>query len=155
MTAFSTTLLLAEHSKGHGVLSCRRPAARSQPQVSLSVWTSAFSPPLLSAPPPLPVFIPTLRVDVHENKEKNLVSATIQLPGVNRENVSVDIHNNLLTVSGESKSESGSSTSWYLLRERHFGLFSRSFPVPEDVKVRGHGFFTLRIYPTLPIALCS
>ncbi|KAM5541352.1 hypothetical protein V8D89_004906 [Ganoderma adspersum] len=74
------------------------------------------------------------RVDVREDKEKNLVSATFELPGMNRENVPVDVHNNLLTVSGESKSESESNDSWYLLRERHFGRFSRTFPVPEGVK---------------------
>ncbi|KAM5541339.1 hypothetical protein V8D89_004893 [Ganoderma adspersum] len=73
-------------------------------------------------------------IDVREDKEENLVSATFELPGVNRENVSVDVHNDLLTFSGESKSESGSDDSWYLLRERHFGRFSRSFPVHEGVK---------------------
>ncbi|KAM5541346.1 hypothetical protein V8D89_004900 [Ganoderma adspersum] len=74
------------------------------------------------------------RIDVHEDKEKNLVTATIELPGLNKENVSIDVHNNLLTVSGESKFESDTNENGYLLRERHFGRFSRSVPVPEGVK---------------------
>ena len=65
------------------------------------------------------------------------MSAAFELPGVNKENVSVDVHNNPLTVSGESKSESENNGSWYLLRECHFGRFSRTFPVPEGVKVCG------------------
>lgn len=68
------------------------------------------------------------RVNVREDKEKNLVSATFELPSV---------RDNLLTVSGESKSDSESDGSWYLIRGRHFGRFSRSFPVPEGVKVCG------------------
>ncbi|KAM5541337.1 hypothetical protein V8D89_004891 [Ganoderma adspersum] len=74
------------------------------------------------------------RIDVHEDKEKNLVTATFELPGLNKENVSIDVHNNLLTVSGESKFESDSNENGYLLRERRFGRFSRSVPVPEGVK---------------------
>ena len=75
------------------------------------------------------------RIDVHEDKEKNLVTATFELPGLNKENVSIDVHNNLLTVSGESKFESDSNENGYLFQERRFGRFSRSVPVPEGVKV--------------------
>ena len=75
------------------------------------------------------------RVDVHEDKDKNLVTAAFELPGVNKENVSIDVHNNLLTVSGESKFESDRDENGYVVRERRFGRFSRSLPVPEGVKV--------------------
>ncbi|KAI1783582.1 HSP20-like chaperone [Ganoderma leucocontextum] len=74
------------------------------------------------------------RVDVHEDKDKNLVTATFELPGVNKENVSIDVHNNVLTVSGESKFESDHDENGYLVRERRFGRFSRSLPVPEGIK---------------------
>ena len=86
---------------------------------------------------PYPVLTENLRVGVREDKEKNLVSAAFELPGVNKENVSVDVHDSLLTVSGDSKSESGSNSRWYLLRQGHFGGFLRSIRVPEGVKVRG------------------
>ena len=63
------------------------------------------------------------------------MTATFELPGLNKENVSIDVHNNVLTVSGESKFESDSNENGYLLRERRFGRFSRSVPVPEGIKV--------------------
>nr|VWO99673.1 Putative secretion system protein [Ganoderma boninense] len=74
------------------------------------------------------------RVDVHEDKDKNLVTAAFELPGVNKDNVSIDVHNNVLTVSGESKFESDRDENGYVVRERRFGRFSRSLPVPEGVK---------------------
>ncbi|EJF58064.1 HSP20-like chaperone [Dichomitus squalens LYAD-421 SS1] len=74
------------------------------------------------------------RVDVHEDKEKNLVTATFELPGLTKENVNIDVQNNVLTVSGESKFESNSDDNGYVLRERRFGRFSRSVPVPEGIQ---------------------
>ena len=70
------------------------------------------------------------------------MTATFELPGLNKENLSIDIHNNVLTVSGESKFESDSNENGYLLRERRFGRFSRSVHVPEGVKVC--------LFPSLP-----
>ncbi|TBU25115.1 HSP20-like chaperone [Dichomitus squalens] len=74
------------------------------------------------------------RVDVHEDKEKNVVTATFELPGINKENVSIDVQDNLLTVSGETKFESNRDENGYVVRERRFGRFSRSLPVPQGVK---------------------
>ncbi|KAI0658875.1 HSP20-like chaperone [Cubamyces menziesii] len=74
------------------------------------------------------------RVDVHEDKEKNLVTATFELPGINKQDVSIDLRNNVLTVSGESKAESEKSENGYVVRERRYGRFVRSLPVPEGVK---------------------
>ena len=42
-------------------------------------------------------------MDVHEENEKNIVTATFELPGLTKENVKIDVHNNVLTVSSESK----------------------------------------------------
>ncbi|KAI0634915.1 HSP20-like chaperone [Trametes polyzona] len=74
------------------------------------------------------------RIDVHEDKEKNLVSATFELPGINKQDVNIDLRNNVLTVSGESKAESEKQENGYVVRERRFGRFARSLPVPEGVK---------------------
>ncbi|OSD07691.1 HSP20-like chaperone [Trametes coccinea BRFM310] len=74
------------------------------------------------------------RVDVHEDKEKNLVTATFELPGINKQNVNIDLRNNVLTVSGESKDESEKQENGYVVRERRFGRFARSLPVPEGIK---------------------
>ena len=74
-------------------------------------------------------------MDVHEDKEKNLVTATFELPGLTKENVDIDVHNNVLTVSGESKVSSERDENGYAVRERRFGKFSRSLPLPQGVKV--------------------
>ncbi|RPD58624.1 HSP20-like chaperone [Lentinus tigrinus ALCF2SS1-7] len=74
------------------------------------------------------------RVDVHEDKDKNLVTATFELPGINKQDVNIDVRDNVLTVSGESKQETEKKENGYVVRERHFGRFSRSLPVPPGIK---------------------
>ena len=75
------------------------------------------------------------KIDINEEKEKNPIIAALELPGLNKENIFIDVHNNVLTVSGESKFESESKENGYMPRYRRFGRFSRSIPVPEGVKV--------------------
>ncbi|KAI0669054.1 HSP20-like chaperone [Trametes maxima] len=77
-------------------------------------------------------FRPT--IDVHEDKEKNVVTATIELPGLKKEDVNIDVHNNVLTVSGETKQSEERNEGGYVVKERRFGKFSRSLPVPQGVK---------------------
>ena len=72
---------------------------------------------------------------MHEDAEKNLVTATFELPGLNKENVNINVHNNALTVSGESQMSSERDENGYTMRERRSGKFSRSIPLPRDVKV--------------------
>jgi len=74
------------------------------------------------------------RMDVHEDAEKNIVSAIFELPGLKKEDVSIDVHNNLLTISGESKIADDRDENGYAVRERRFGKFSRSIPLPQGVK---------------------
>ncbi|KAI0353338.1 HSP20-like chaperone [Trametes cingulata] len=74
------------------------------------------------------------RVDVHEDKDKNLVTATFELPGINKQDVNIDLRNNVLTVSGESRAEQEKQENGYVVRERRFGRFARSLPVPEGIK---------------------
>ena len=75
------------------------------------------------------------RMDVHEDTEKNVITATFELPGLKKEDVNIDVHNNLLTVSGESKISSEREENGYAVRERRYGKFSRSIPLPEGTKV--------------------
>ena len=64
------------------------------------------------------------------------MSTTFELPGVNKDTVSVDVLNNLLAVSGGSKTVAESNGNGYFSPERRFGRVSRTSPVPEVVKVR-------------------
>ena len=74
-------------------------------------------------------------MDLHEDNEKNLVTATFELPGLDKENVTIDVHNNALTVSGESRVSTEHGENGYAVRERRFGRFSRSIPLPQGIKV--------------------
>ena len=49
--------------------------------------------------------------------------------------VNIDVHNNVLSVSGESKISSEREENGYAVRERRFGKFSRSIPLPQGIKV--------------------
>ncbi|OSD03653.1 HSP20-like chaperone [Trametes coccinea BRFM310] len=74
------------------------------------------------------------RMDLHEDQEKNLVTATFELPGLTKENVQIDVKDNVLSVSGESTLSSERDEKGYTVRERRFGKFSRSLPLPQGIK---------------------
>ncbi|KAG6868721.1 hypothetical protein C0993_011659 [Termitomyces sp. T159_Od127] len=77
------------------------------------------------------------RMDLHEDSNSNIVTATFELPGLKKENVSIDVHNGRLTVSGESKSSTEHDEHGYAIRERKYGKFSRTLQLPQGVKVCG------------------
>ncbi|GLB42422.1 putative small heat shock protein (HSP20) family protein [Lyophyllum shimeji] len=74
------------------------------------------------------------RMDLHENAEKNTVTATFELPGLKKEDVNIDLHNGRLTVSGETKVSEEHEENGYAVRERRFGKFSRTLQLPPGVK---------------------
>jgi HSP20 family protein len=74
-----------------------------------------------------------LRLDLHEDKENNLITATFELPGMKKEDVSIDVHQEHLTVSGEVNVSSETNEGDYAVRERKCGKFSRSVKLPKGV----------------------
>lgn len=77
-------------------------------------------------------------MDLHEDSEKNLVTAVFELPGVKKEDVSLDVHNGRLTVAAESKISEEHQESGYAIRERRYGKYSRTLQLPQGVKVGLH-----------------
>ncbi|KAF8909707.1 small heat shock protein [Gymnopilus junonius] len=73
-------------------------------------------------------------MDLHEDNEKNVVTATFEFPGVPKENVSIDVHNNRLTVSAETKQSSEHNEDGYAVKERRSGKFSRTLQLPQGIK---------------------
>ncbi|MDZ7780652.1 MAG: Hsp20/alpha crystallin family protein [Gemmatimonadota bacterium] len=73
-------------------------------------------------------------VNVSETKD-NLV-LTAELPGMSEDDVSVELENNVLTISGEKVEErtEGSEERRYHVWERSYGGFQRSFTLPRTVK---------------------
>ncbi|KAF8266012.1 small heat shock protein [Lactarius quietus] len=74
------------------------------------------------------------RMDIHHDDKANTVCATFELPGLQKEDVSIDINNNILTVSGETKQSTERNEEGYTLRERRYGKFSRSLSLPQGLK---------------------
>ena len=67
-------------------------------------------------------------VDLAEDDKSYAV--TIELPGVKKEDVVVELHGNVLTVHGEKKSEREGRQDRGHWLERSYGSFSRSFTLP-------------------------
>jgi len=74
------------------------------------------------------------RMDVHEDSQANTVTATFELPGLRKEDVDISVQNNTLIVSGESKLSSERTEEGYTVRERRYGKFSRSLPLPQGTQ---------------------
>ena len=74
------------------------------------------------------------RLDVHEDTEKNVVTATFEFPGFSKDDVQIDFQNGKLTVSAESKKSNLHDTG-YTLNERLHGKFVRTLQLPQGVQV--------------------
>ncbi len=88
-------------------------------------------------------------VDVSEDPKHYTV--TVELPGVKKDDVSVEIQEGVLTIRGEKKSEREEKKEHRRWVERSFGSFARSFTLPPDAdpdRVEasfGDGVLTLQI----------
>jgi HSP20 family protein len=71
-------------------------------------------------------------VDIFENEKKELVLKA-ELPDIRKEDVSVTVENNTLTLSGERKFDAEVKKEHYHRLERSFGSFTRSFSLPATV----------------------
>ena len=63
------------------------------------------------------------------------ITATIELPGLNKDNVQIDVQNSSLNISGETKLTSEHEESGYAVRERRYGKFFRTLQLPCGVRV--------------------
>ncbi|WP_456432237.1 Hsp20/alpha crystallin family protein [Nitratifractor sp.] len=57
----------------------------------------------------------------------------VDLPGVKKEDISIDVKDNVLTISGERKIEEERKGDDFYRVESVYGKFERSFTLPEDV----------------------
>jgi len=74
------------------------------------------------------------RMDVNYKKDTNDIVASFELPGLQKEDVSIDVHNNVLTVSGHSNTSSERHEDGYVVRERRHGKFTRALSLPQGLK---------------------
>jgi HSP20 family protein len=66
-------------------------------------------------------------------EEGGLYKFEAEIPGVNKEDISVTIDKNILTVSGKKESEVEEKEANYYLKESSYGSFSRSLRLPSEV----------------------
>src|SRR4029453_12117798 len=71
-------------------------------------------------------------VDIYETEKDGLVLKA-ELPDMKREDISVTVENNTLTLRGERKFEGELRKEQFHRVERAYGIFSRSFSLPQTV----------------------
>ncbi|CAG8787167.1 9523_t:CDS:2, partial [Dentiscutata erythropus] len=61
-------------------------------------------------------------LDIHEGENEFTVCA--ELPGVTKEQINLDVHENMLVISGETKKDEKHKGGSTHIQERHYGSFS-------------------------------
>ncbi|MBN1893003.1 Hsp20/alpha crystallin family protein [bacterium] len=74
----------------------------------------------------------TPSVDICETDDD--ITVTIEIPGMNKEDVKISLQDNVLTIEGEKRQEKKESVKSYHRIERSYGTFQRSFVLPASVK---------------------
>ena len=83
-------------------------------------WFGDFSPKRFS---------PSVEV----SDDGKALKVTAELPGMEKDDVNLQIDDNMLVISGEKKNESESKNDGVFRSERYYGYFQRAVPLPEDV----------------------
>jgi HSP20 family protein len=69
-------------------------------------------------------------VDITEAEDKYVVSA--EIPGVKKDDLTIEIHDGVLSIRGEKRSEREEKKEKARWLERTYGAFTRSFSLPAD-----------------------
>ncbi|MGJ0309941.1 Hsp20/alpha crystallin family protein [Aliarcobacter cryaerophilus] len=76
-------------------------------------------------------FVPT----VNTREGEFAYHVDVDLPGVKKEDIKVDLNQGVLTISGERKTKEEVKQEDYYKIETYFGKFSRSFTLPDNVDI--------------------
>lgn len=85
-------------------------------------------------------------------------SITMELPGVAEGDLELTVHDGVVTVQGEKKTEREEKGETWYFSERQYGAFSRSFRLPPDADEAGvdaslkDGVLTIRVPKSAPKA---
>ena len=71
-------------------------------------------------------------VDIYEGAEGYVLK--VELAGVEKEDVSVEVKDNVLSLTGERLLDPGVKDEQYYRKERSFGRFQRSFTLQESIR---------------------
>jgi len=70
-------------------------------------------------------------VDMYDEDDRIIIKA--ELPGMEKKDISVDVKDQVLTLSGERNHDDEVKEEKYYRRERAYGKFQRAFSLPADV----------------------
>jgi HSP20 family protein len=70
-------------------------------------------------------------VDIYENEENIVIKA--ELPGVDKNDIVVDVKGRVLTLKGERSTDNEVKEDNYYRQERSYGKFERAFALPVEV----------------------
>src|SRR5438105_6076172 len=73
----------------------------------------------------------TPALDLYQNNDN--VVAVVELPGMRKEDIEISLHDGMLTIGGERKSENGANGENATRTERFTGKFRRSITLPTRV----------------------
>src|SRR5574344_2529980 len=76
-------------------------------------------------------FVPT----VNTREGEFAYHVDVDLPGVKKEDIKVDLNKGVLTISGERKTKDEVKQEDYYKIETYFGKFSRSFTLPDNADI--------------------
>lgn len=72
------------------------------------------------------------KIDISETENQYVIDVT--LPGMKKDDIQLDLEKGRLTISGERQFEKEKDGKTYHRVESHYGSFTRSFQLPDDVK---------------------
>ncbi len=71
------------------------------------------------------------RMDIKEEEKEYIITA--EVPGFKKDDINIEIRNDVMTISSEHKEEKEEKKEGYIYKERSHRAFSRSFRIPEGV----------------------
>jgi HSP20 family protein len=74
----------------------------------------------------------TPRVNVEELEDRFEITA--ELPGMKKDDINIEVQDDVLTLRGERKYEKEEKEANYHICERSYGTFQRAFTLPENVR---------------------
>ena len=93
-------------------------------------WTLFRWPSAANASSDAPIWAPKVDVVTKDNK----LVTRVDLPGMKKEDVLVEVEDGFLTLSGERKKETKEEKDNVYREEREYGSFCRTVPLPQGVK---------------------
>jgi len=90
-----------------------------------SIFDDDFFPAMSNNTSSLPA------VNIREDDKRFMLDLAV--PGIDRKDLKIDINEDVLTISSETKNESEENRDGYKRKEFSYSSFSRSFQIPENV----------------------